>query len=309
MLVSNSKATAPSDNRTVLPLDRLKELNRRSNLKGLLKFATHLSILGTSGYVWGVNIDRNWAIALLALIIYGFGLASMFAPMHECSHRTAFASNTFNDAIGWIAGVLSLYNLAFFRRYHKWHHRYTQDIDKDPELSDPIPETIGDYILSISGLSWWWGKMQTHTRVASGKLEGYPFIPENARAEIIRSTRWQLTVYGVLALVSIIFRQPWFFVYWLLPLFVGQPILRFVLMAEHTGCDRNDNPFSNTRTTLTLFPVRLMMWDMPFHAEHHLYPSIPFHQLSIAHQELRQYFTKIENGYIKANLEIARNLG
>ena len=24
--------------------------------------------------------------------------------------------------------------------------------------------------------------------------------------------------------------------------------------------------------------VRLLMWNMPFHAEHHLYPFIPFHR-------------------------------
>ena len=41
----------------------------------------------------------------------------------------------------------------------------------------------------------------------------------------------------------------------------------------------DDNGLTNTRTTLTNGLMRLLMWNMPFHTEHHLYPSIPFHRL------------------------------
>jgi fatty acid desaturase len=303
-LVSESTAIESPAGRTVLAIDTLKELNTRSTAKGLLQLAAHFLILGVSGYVWGINNGQNWAIAIPALAIYGFGLAAMFAPLHECSHRTAFSNNALNDAVCWLAGVLSFYNSAFFRRYHKWHHRYAQDPAKDPELSDPIPQTMGDYLITISGLPWWWGKLKSHTRVALGQLESYPFIPESARAEVIRSTLLQLAVYAIAILVSAIAQQPWFLLYWLLPLLIGQPILRFILMAEHTGCSQDSNPFTNTRSTITLFPLRFLMWNMPFHAEHHLYPSIPFYQLAIAHQQLHQHFSHIEPGYIKVNRDI-----
>jgi fatty acid desaturase len=303
-LVSESTSIESSRGRTVLEIDTLKELNTRSTTKGLLQLAVHFLILGLSGYAWGANIGQNWAIALPALLVYGFSLAAMFAPLHECSHRTAFANNALNDAVCWIAGILSFYNSAFFRRYHKWHHRYAQDPEKDPELSDPIPQTIGDYLLTISGLPWWWGKLKTHARVALGRLESYPFIPESARAEVMRSTRLQIGVYAIAIAISAIAQQPWFLLYWLFPLFVGQPILRFILLAEHTGCSYDRNPFTNTRSTITLYPLRFLMWNMPFHAEHHLYPSIPFYQLPSAHQQLKPHFTHVESGYIKVNRDI-----
>ncbi|WP_409881369.1 MULTISPECIES: hypothetical protein [unclassified Nostoc] len=41
----------------------------------------------------------NWLVAIPALVIYGFSLASIFAPMYECFHRTAFANNRLNDAV------------------------------------------------------------------------------------------------------------------------------------------------------------------------------------------------------------------
>ena len=301
-----SESAAP-EIRSVLTIDRLKELNRRSTTKGFIQLASHFLILGISGYIWGTNFG-HWSIALPALIIYGFGFAAMFAPLHECSHRTAFGNNALNDAVCWIAGLLSFYNSAFFRRYHKWHHRYAQDPAKDPELSDPVPQTFKEYVITISGLPWWWGKLQTHTRVALGQLDSYPFIPESARAEVIRSTRLQLAVYAIAITLSIAAHQPWFVMYWLFPLFVGQPILRFILLAEHTGCSYDRNPFTNTRSTITLFPLRFLMWNMPFHAEHHLYPSIPFHQLPQAHQQVNQHLTHVDPGYVAVNRDIVSNL-
>ena len=61
----------------------------------------------------------------------------------RCVHQTAFASRATNDLVGWIAGVLSFYNATFYRHFHAWHHRYTQDPGRDPELISP-PDRAGD---------------------------------------------------------------------------------------------------------------------------------------------------------------------
>lgn len=290
--------------RQILRATELGILNERSNLKGSLRLAGHLAILAASGYLWATNLG-NWPIAIPALVVYGFSFASMFAPLHECAHRTAFASNRLNDVVAWLAGLLSFYNSTFYRRYHKWHHRYTQIPGKDPELSDPKPSNLGEYLLELSGLTWWIGKVRGHMRVALGQVKDYPFLPESAYAETIRSVRLQLWTYVAAIAISVAVGQPWaVFLYWVLPLAVGQPILRFILLAEHTGCTYDENPLTNTRTTLTLFPLKFMMWNMPFHTEHHLYPSIPFHALPNAHEQLRTNFAHIEPGYVKVNRDI-----
>jgi hypothetical protein len=66
--------------------------------------------------------------------------------------------------------------------------------------------------------------------------------------------------------------------FWFLPALLAMPVLRAYLITEHTGCSQDQNGLSNTRTTLTVFPIRLIMWNMPYHAEHHLFPAVPFHQ-------------------------------
>ncbi|MEM9906008.1 MAG: fatty acid desaturase, partial [Cyanobacteria bacterium P01_D01_bin.44] len=78
------KSTNP---RRLLPAHDLKQLNSRSNIKGLGQFVGHLLVMGLSGYLWATQ-RGHWAIALPAMVIYGFSLATMFAAVHECAHRT-----------------------------------------------------------------------------------------------------------------------------------------------------------------------------------------------------------------------------
>jgi fatty acid desaturase len=292
----------PNQVKQILTTEVLNTLNNRSNTRGIIQLLGHLTIMGVSGYLWIAT--ENWLIKIAALVIYGFSLAAMFAVVHESCHRTAFASNRLNDLVAWFAGVLSGYNSTFYRRYHKWHHRYTQVKGKDPELEDAKPSNFLEYLAEISGLNWWSGKIRTHYRLATGKLDNMPYIPETAREEVIISTRLQLFIYGIAIAFSLILQQPWFINLWLLPLIVGQPILRFILIAEHTGCSNDNNSLTNTRTTLTWFPIKFMMWNMPYHAEHHLYPSIPFHALPKAHQQLKEHFTVVDRGYLKVNQDI-----
>ncbi len=292
----------PANPRQILSAQDLARLNQRSNWAGGRHFLGHLAVLGVSGYLWAT---APLGLAIPALGMYGVSLAMMFCAMHECCHRTAFANPRLNDIAAWLAGLLSFYNSTFYRRYHKWHHRYTQIPDKDPEMGDPKPTTWGAYLGQLTGIPWWIGKVRSHSRVALGQLEDCFFLPESAYGEVVHSVRWQLGVYGAVTAIAIFLGHPWFlFTYWVLPLALGQPLLRFVLLAEHTGCPQEDNPLTNTRTTLTLWPLRWLMWNMPFHAEHHLYPSIPFQSLPQTHAQLKTYFDRVESGYMQVNRSI-----
>jgi fatty acid desaturase len=43
---------------------------------------------------------------------------------------------------------------------------------------------------------------------------------------------------------------------------------------------------------------------MPYHAEHHAYPALPFHALPAAHELLKERIAVQADGYVEVNREI-----
>lgn len=298
--------TAALPGRGALDIAIVRTLSVRSNARGAARAAAHLAVMTGTGFLVWLAMPSWWTL-IPALFLHGFTLVTMFAPMHECVHRTAFASPLWNGVFGWFAGLLSFYNFHFYRYYHTWHHRYTQDPERDPELQDPKPATIGGYLAEISGLWFWPLRPWRFLKMSLGLLRGAPFVPESARGKVALSAGLQLAVY-VAAVVSIALGYPFAWWYWFFPALLAQPCLRAITLVEHTGCSVDSNGLTNTRTTLTSFPVRLLMWNMPFHTEHHLYPSIPFHRLPEAHSFLKASLAHLSPSYPAANREVLRHL-
>lgn len=304
---SHDMGTAGLAGRHVLDISVVRTLSHRSNVRGFVRFGSHLLLMGITGtLVW--LAEPNWWLMIPAMVLHGFTIVTMFAPMHECVHRTAFANRTLNEVFGWVAGVLSFYNFTYYRHYHTWHHRYTQDAQRDPELMTPKPQSIWSYLLEISGITFWLWRPAAFLGLAVGRATRYQFVPADARWTIALSAGAQLGIY-VAGIVSIIMGYPYVWLYWFLPAILGQPLLRAILIAEHTGCSMGENGLTNTRTTLTNPLVRLVMWNMSFHTEHHLYPSIPFHQLPSAHQQLREKLRHLSPNYVAANRTVIQSLG
>ncbi|MGD9720525.1 MAG: fatty acid desaturase [Pirellulales bacterium] len=294
--------------RQSLEMGVLRSLSRRADLPAGVRCALHLAAMGCTGtLVW--LAQNSWATMIPAMALHGATLVTMFAPMHECVHKTAFRTPWLNNVVGWVAGVLCFYNFNFYRRYHTWHHRYTQDPKRDPELSEPKPATITEYVLHISGIPFWLAKPRELVMFALGRLSQYPYIPPQSRREIAWSARAQLGVYLAVVAGSVALQTPLAVWYWFLPAVLAEPLLRALLIVEHTGCSEDANGLTNTRTTLASLPIRFLMWNMPFHAEHHLYPSIPFFRLPAAHENLRQRLAHIAPSYPRANYEVVRRLG
>jgi fatty acid desaturase len=297
-----AQATAP-----LIDRQPLAELNTLRDGPGWRRLASHLATVLLGGVLWRLD-GLPWALRLLGLLVSGVGLATCFAPLHECGHRTAFRSKRLNDGVAWLMGLLSFYNSTFYRRYHQWHHRYTHQPGLDPELEDPVPTTLAGYLREISGWNWWTGKLRGHARLLWGDLSDIPYMSPELIPQIRRSIRLQFAVYGVLAALSLIAANGFLFWSWLLPLAIGQPVLRLLLLAEHTGCSYGDDGLANTRTTLTLAPVRWLMWNMPFHAEHHLYPSLPFHALPAAHRWIGPRLQHLDRGYLAVHRDLLGRL-
>ena len=279
----------------------MKILSRRSNARGLVQLTGHLVVLAATGLLVARTLGTFWFAP--ALMAHGIILAFLFSPLHETIHRTAFKARRSNDAAAWLCGLSLILPPEFFRAFHFTHHRTTQDPARDPELAAPKPANLAQYLWLASGLPYWRERIATLLRHASGRAEE-SFIVERLRPAIVREARIVLAVYGAIVIASVLLESWAAVLYWVLPALLGQPALRLYLMAEHTGCPLVPGMLENSRTTRSNPLVRALTWNMPFHAEHHAYPALPFHALPAAHELLKELIAVQATGYLAAHRDI-----
>lgn len=278
-------------------------LTRLKSGPGVRAAALHFAVIAGLAVAIGTRVP-GWPILMLP---QGIALIFLFTLHHEVVHRTVFTSARANDAVARVCGVLIGLPSTWFRYFHLAHHRHTQDPERDPELAHQKPETPAAWAFHVTGLPVWWGQVQTLVRNAAGKADD-PFLPTRAATRIRAEARAMLALYGLVALISIAVGSALALWVWIVPVLLGQPFLRLYLLAEHGRCPFVANMLHNTRTTYTNRLVRALAWNMPFHAEHHAAPQVPFHQLPALNKVLRDHIAVTSPGYVAFNLEYLDSL-
>ncbi|MGH6953356.1 MAG: fatty acid desaturase [Alphaproteobacteria bacterium] len=269
-------------------------------------------MLAATGYgivaLWG----SWWAVPLYlanGAVMWGLG----YAGQHELIHRTAFRTRWVNDALAHLPGFLRFFPSDYQRAWHFVHHRYTKDPERDSELIGTPPWTLGRYLWFLTGLGYWRARLATLARFARGRVDE-TYYTDRERVRLARETRCYIAGYAVvLALVLLV--EPWALVMlWPGPLLATTPFFQFYTAAEHHGRPNVRDMFENTRTTRTGPVIRWIMWNMPYHTEHHLFPGVPFHALPALCRELRESATAkaesnvIARGYFAVHRELVRGL-
>ena len=278
-----SDAAVSDTNHRLKPLApaMLRELSARSNVQGAVRTLSHYGVIVLLGaLIWKVSTTYGavWALPLMAA--QGYFVAFLFMAVHETAHKTAFESRRLNLAVGYLSAFTIGLPYEYYCLFHWDHHRYTQDPEKDPELIVGVkPASDTQLAIAYSGLLQVAGRLGLMLRHAMSGNVVVPWIPANKRHIIVLEARVYLALYVALLALSIWLATPILLWVWIVPLLIGQFFLRPYLYAEHTGCERGRSAFHNTRTTYTGAIVKWFAWNMPYHVEHHAYPSIPFHAL------------------------------
>ena len=285
--------------------DALTALVERSDRRGLAHLALHVVTIAAAGAIYASAFDTAWMLP--AAWLYGTTLVFLFAPLHETVHYTAFRSRWLNRAVSSVCGWILVLPPRYFRAFHLEHHRYTQDPERDPELAVAPPATRYGYLWRVSGLQYWTSRIRTTLTTAAGRV-AEAYITPSERTAVVREARLYLASYVVLAAVSTAAGSAAVLWLWLVPVVLGQPMLRLYLLAEHTGCPMVPDMLANSRTVHTNAVVRFLAWNMPYHAEHHAYAAIPFHALPRAHAALGPFVRVQSQGYARVHRELIRDL-
>jgi fatty acid desaturase len=280
-----------------------RDLQRRSDSAGLKQLALHAGLLMSGAYAVS-SVPQPWWIAAFAG--YATVLVFLFAPLHESIHRTAFRSRWLNESCAHLCGFVLLLPPRYFRCFHLAHHRHTQLPGKDPELSQPSPATLADYLLRMTGLLYWRERVSTLCKHARGSVDE-AFVEPAKRTAVIREARLFVAGYVVVLGVAMTGLGEVLLMYWWLPALLGMPVLRGYLLAEHSGCVESGEMLRNSRTVRSNRLVRSLAWNMPYHTAHHCQPAVPFHALPRLHARLYPAPLVQSRGYLQFHVEtIAR---
>lgn len=304
------------ENRQLVAPETLVELKQRSDSSSLVRLIVQILALTASAALVIANAHTP-SLAVTAAILFAAVWASFFAPLHECTHGTAFRSRRLNAAGAWVAGLVLGFAPSVYRALHFAHHRHTHDPEKDPELATAPalfsiwPTNIVSWLLMISGWSYIVLKL--------GAAVGFSLLPYSAweriapwappikqRPRLAWEARAVTLFWGVLALAALtVPGLKWI----LLAVLIGHVFQAVWLSTEHRGRPHAGPVLARTRSIRTPSFVRWWIWNMNYHAEHHGWPTIPWHNLPALHWHIAKHLDDFGQGYIQTHITVLRHIG
>lgn len=256
-------------------------------------WAVMIGMIAATEYVFA-----NFGTTVVTLLFY-FVAAVIIASrqhallvlMHEAAHFRISKNQLFNDFIGeMFAAFPTMSTLVGYRKHHIQHHR-TTNTDADPDWARKL--SLPDWQYPQSG--------KTIARVFSKQLyrggwDWCRFMYMIGKDDRRRVIYWSALSLGMVASGHAVA----FLMYWIFPLACIFPLIqRIRSTSEHFGLP-NEHEFNGTRNTLA-GPIETFLFsphEVNRHLTHHLFPSIPFYNLSKLHDELLQFEAYAKLGHL-----------
>ena len=285
----------------------LKSLSKIRPWRGLAQIA--LEWIGIAVAIWLCSTYRNPFLYLLTVMWIGARQNGLAVMMHEAVHYRLLNNRKWND---WIGEAFTawpiLVTVNAFRQTHFAHHRHVNDPD-DPDWQRKQTELFhypksGLDMVFIT-LKYWVGYYAIKQLSEVNQGREIPF-----KLKVLR-----LAFYLVVVIVSIVFHF-WLglIIYWIVPLFTYFLWIIYVRgVAEHFGGieDHHEDLLKMTRHIEANLFERMMIAPNYIHVHigHHLYPSVPFYNLSKLQRLLMQnpdYASRahITKGYVAFLVEL-----
>jgi len=272
----------------------------KSDLHGFAQLAFHASFaLGAMFLVQQARASGSIVALVIAELALGFIASFYFMGFHELIHGTAFATSALNNTFASLFGFIIFRGSRWYWYFHWNHHRYTNDVKLDPELSgstvdreDPLEMPgwpgLKAYALFLSGYPFGFERLPGIYRYALGchTEEEIWVNTEKKKTHVQQEYILYALGYSILTITGLWYPTqvgaPLFY-YWILPHILGAGHLRYYQTAEHRSCHTaaftETTAWENARTTRTAWLYSQLAWNMPYHSEHHAWPNVPFHQL------------------------------
>lgn len=276
--------------------ERLRELQSRRDGPSVRRLVAQ-SLLYAGSTAGLLLVEQPVAIAALVLLsgVVQFGF---FGMLHEACHRTMFVRPWANTLAGWIAALGQPMSPALMRAFHFEHHRHTHELARDPELGGlPFMATWPRgplWLFTVTGISvlvarFGWSLFAALVPAGADAAwsKVLPFVAKDKRRRVAWEGRVLMAIHAAaMVLASTLVPAIWW-VY--VGMALGHMFLSWYITCEHRGLPQEGSVLERTRSLDTPALVRWLVWNMPYHAEHHGWPAVPWHALPALHAEVRPH--------------------
>ena len=294
----------------------LKELSKRSDIKGLLDISVFIVALILSGYLCIISWGTLWSIP--ALLLYGnIFYCKIISIQHETNHETYFKTRALNKFFYHITSLLGGFEAVRWKWSHFHHHTYTiftHEEVYDYENNSPKPTEPIRFLLNFLPL----GpiiNIQKIRHFTHFEIIKHSFgiitpvvnitVPEKEIKKIINSSRLYVGFWLIIILSSIFFKTWLPIIMLILPPFYGNTILMICGMTQHAGLADNVKDHRKSTRTVIMNPFFSFLYsNMEYHIEHHIFPKIPCHNLKAFHNVVKDQMPTPRKGIINAYKEI-----
>lgn len=304
--------------RTPIERELLRELSQRSNWRGAVQTVGFLACYAAtfSAALYGWNVGWAWWAVGAIVFAHGTVTAFMINAVHELGHQTVFRIKWCNNVFMRLFSFLGWINFQWFHTSHGRHHAYTLHPPDDLEVVLPVKLMVRHFLrygfVNVTGPYY---QIKDVIRIARGRFQGewemilYPPDAPEKRRPAVRWARVMLIGHALVVAVSLYFHQ------WLIAILVTLgPFyggwLQFICNnTQHIGLQDNVPDFRLCCRTFTLNPVfRLLYWQMNYHTEHHMFPTVPCYNLGRLHERIRDDLPYCPNGLVDVWKQIIRIL-
>lgn len=276
--------------RTAINKEVLRELSKKSDLQGAVYTSLHLTLIAATGATSYSCFNQHYYIlgTFLALC-HGifFGFLGWCGAGHELLHETVFKKKWLNIFFASIYSFLMWNNFFYHKESHRMHHAYTMHDQLDGEFN---PSQRG-----ITGWGWLWyltidlpniyRTLKIITENSFNIIRGewgpklFPFYSVKRR-KVVWFARVLLLGHASLAAIFIYLDLTALIIYITLAPFICSFITKSLTLSQHIGMKTNVNDFRLNSRTVILEPFwSFLYWQMNYHIEHHMYPTVPFYNL------------------------------
>ena len=283
--------------RTPIERERLQQLMQRSDLRGWLQTGAHLGwffTTATGSYLAFSQINSDtwhWALPLTLGCLFLHGTMGPFMGLiaiHELQHRTVFKTRYLNEVFEKIYAFISWSDYVWYQHSHPRHHMATCHSQHDGEVVLPVKFSLKRVGVWLGLLAWnpkqTWQRLVFFWHSAAGKVPPgwyqHVLSDPGARQQHQRWARILLVGHTLLALI-LVFSGYWFgVVVFTFGTFYCSWLGFLCGVTQHYGLNPDVPDFRyNTRTFTCSKLVGFYYWNMQYHLEHHMYPSVPFYNL------------------------------